>query len=48
MEDVWQGGNEGGGGALTLVEQLPTFDVTVSMSQACLGVGTAKGTLASA
>ena len=41
-------GDEGGGGTLTLVEQRSTFDVTVPMSRAHLGVGAAKGALASA
>ena len=48
MEDVRQGGDEGEGGTLTLVEQRSTFDMMVSMSRACLGVGATKGTLASA
>ena len=48
MEDVRQGGDESGGGTLAVMEQLSTFDMAVSMSQAHLGVGAMKGTLASA
>ena len=48
MEDVGQGGDESGGGALAVMEQLSTFDMAVSMSRACLRVGAMKGALASA
>ena len=48
MKDVRQGGDESGGGTLTVVEQLSTLDMAVPMSQAHLGIGPMKGTLASA
>ena len=47
VEDVGQGSDESGGGALAFVEQLSTVDMVDSVSQAHLGVGATKGTLAS-